>query len=458
VFFPEPRRRAGLSERFIRELEVFTGSKGRPPVFWFFNPLCDAEIARGAPGHTPAEPARRLCGDLGTLLMYLALDTDVCLVPEIPRAAWLKELQDLGFPLPEFRLLGRPGEAPREAKMAGIEPWGWSPEPFERFKAWRDRLIQVDGANGAWSGRVLAHADFAASGLGELFSKVWSARFLREWLAAHPETAPIFGGPEDTGGIFTTWEAAREALARALRAGRTLVAKAPFGTSGAQNKRVLRESELDSPLGGWIRNTIETQGAIVLEPWLEKQADLSMQIEISARTTRIVGIRHFLNGSRNEYRGTYLDAKLRSLTPDALRFLHGAPSPLETWQRLAEDLGAALRAKGYEGPAGIDGLIHRQGETLRLKPLVELNPRWTMGRVAIALEAQVVPGTPAAWAFLTASAETRELARRFPPRAEPSGGGRRIAEGVVFTTDPERAREVMTALVVGPRPLESIFG
>lgn len=460
VFCGDPRREAGLSERFIRELGVFGGSRGRPPVFWIYNPLCDAEIARDRPGYTPAAPVRRLGLDLECLPAYLALDTDVVLVDELPRTAWLEEMRALGFRMPEFRLK-EPRALPRETKISGLEPWGWSPDPFARFQTWRERLIPADGANGGWCRDLLAHESFASTGLGEIFSKAWSAKFLHGWLERHPEAHAALGSPETAGEVYTSWSAARDRLRRSFADGRRLVAKAPWGTSGTQNKRVLEESELESTLGGWIRRTIEAQGAIVLEPWLDNRADLSMQIEIGQTKTRVIGIRRFVNGPRLEYRGTYLDAGLKTLPTEILRFLHAAPSPLERWRDLARDLGEALRERGYRGPAGIDALVWRDADRLLLKPLVELNPRWTMGRVALALEESLAPGVPGIWAFVPVrelparglpadpAEAARALRERHPVRLQAAGSSTRIAEGVVLTTDPERAREVLTVLAAG---------
>lgn len=459
-FAAEPRRQAGLSERFIRELEVYGGSKGRPPVFWLYNPLCDAEIVRGKPGFSPPKPVRRLGLDLEPLLMQLASDQDVAFVQELPRADWLKQMRELGFTAPEFRLLGRSGETPRETKLGGLEPWGWSPESFERFRALRDRLTPIDGANGAWAAGFLASSGFSETGLGAFFSKQWSVRFQREWLAAHPEDRQVFGQEADAGIAFTDWERAREALQASFNS-RLLLAKAPWGTSGTQNKRVLEPSELDGSLGGWIRNVIETQGAVILEPWLDKIADLSIQLEISSGGVRLLGARRFYVGSRLEYRGTELDSKLCSLEAESLRFLHSEAAPLERWKTLARAVGQALAQAGYQGPAGIDALLWRDATgTLKLKPLVELNPRWTMGRVALAIESRVLPGRPARWRFVSRrelpagqdfAAWATQMQARHPAHQVHSGGGLRISEGIIATTDPERAREILTVLVVGER-------
>jgi uncharacterized ferritin-like protein (DUF455 family) len=465
-FAAEPRRLAGLSERFISELEIYGGSKGRPPVLWHYNPLCDAEIARGKPGLTPTDPVRRLSEDVEPLLMNLAGNQDVVLTSALPRAEWLKNISRLGFAVPEFRLAGKLREDPRETKLAGIEPWGWSPESFERFRSCADRLIFVEGTNGTWARTQLARADFSEAGLGKFFSKAWSTEFFRRW-AAQGWTEQI----PDIGQVHQTWQSAQVAASdHFARGGGPLLAKAPYGTSGTQNKRLLDASELEGPIGGWIRGVIEAQTGIVIEPWLAKIADLSLQLEVRKNQVELLGIRRFFTGSRLEYRGADLDPRLSSLGADNLRYLHSpqdGASPLERWRELARAVGHALAEDGYEGPAGIDALLHRlPNGALRLKPLVELNPRWTMGRVALAIEAHVLPGVPARWHWIQRrdlpadtpdfAAFARRLEALHPVAQARAGDGMRISEGLVFTTDPERAREVLTVLAVGRAA--SLFG
>lgn len=461
VFCAAARREAGLSERYISEMEVYSGSKGRPPAYWVYNPLCESEIVRGKPGFTGTETVKRLNLDLETVPAFLALETDVVLVHELPRAAWLKSLQLAGVRLPEFRKLQRTGEKFPERHIAGFEPWGWSPDAFEYFKSGASKLIQIAGGNGIWSRSLFNKANFTETLLGRIFSKTWNLDFYRAWLEKHPEDKAVFGPGisfDDTlGKSFLDWKSARAYLEERLSRSEVVLAKAPWGTSGTMNRRVLNVQELDSNLGRWIENTIESQGAIILEPWLEKVADLSMQIEVGEKS-KILGIRQFINGSRQEYRGTLLGPKLRGLTAEQNRFLHSdrnGASAVSRWHEMGMQIGAALQSEGYQGNAGVDALLATSGGLLFLRPVVEVNPRWTMGRVALELEQYVLPGVSAAWIFLPAQdPETRLLAARHPVKRQMQNGKEWISEGVLFTNDPETAREVLTVLVVGSAVLE----
>ena len=188
------RREAGLSERYISEMEVYSGSKGRPPAYWLYNPLCESEIVRGKPGFTGTKKVQNLGLDLEVIPAFLALETDVILARELPRAAWLKSLQATGIRLPEFRKLRPTCEPFPERHIAGFEPWGWSPDSFAHFKSGAPKLIRIAGGNGAWASLLLKKADFTETGLRPLFSKTWSLDFYRDWMEKHPEAAQTVSG------------------------------------------------------------------------------------------------------------------------------------------------------------------------------------------------------------------------------------------------------------------------
>ncbi len=476
-FCAEARRQGGLSETFIHELELYTGSKGRPPVVWIYNPHCDSEIARGRPGFTPTKGARRLAQDLEHIPMFLALDKDLVLVKNRPRSEWIDSLQKNGFKTPEFaENKSKPIlQQIRAPKIGGLEPWGWSPDTFNLFQPLRSHLVEMNGGNSAWCHKIFNCETFPKTGFGKLFSKSWSVQFLQEWLKNHPEMHRFLGHPErhpeghpeTVGSIFVDEGSAIQRITQLLTAGCFAMVKAPYGTAGMQVKPVRTLQELNGPLGGWIKNIISSQGAIIVEHWLDKICDLSIQIEITDDQTHLLEVRQFITGIHNEYRGTYLGRKLSELASNHLRFLH---SVLDPWHLLIRDLGSKLRKEGYRGPAGVDALLWRDKKgDIQMKPLVELNPRWTMGRVALALENHLLPGVNGIWAFLPIrelktynfkNAETfaEYLKSQYPLKRIQAGASLRIESGVVFTNDPSRAQEVLTVMGTLPNPdLENLL-
>lgn len=461
----DARREAGLSETFIRALAFQGGSRGRPRVVWHYNPLCEAEIARGTPGLVPPASRRRVIEDLEHVPMFLADPQDVVLTTRAPRLAWLEELARAGFAVPDF---ARPGTI-ADTKIGGVEPWGWSPDAVRRFAPLAHLLAATPGGNADWAREVLAHD---AREIAPLYSKAWSVRFWSSWLAAHPELAPLFGSAGDAGEVVDDAGAVATRVRCLLAAGRTVMLKAPLGTAGTQSRRIVDVADLTGPGSGWIARRLAEQGELIVEPYLDRTADISMNLELNEAVVRLVGLRRFLIGPRFEYRGTYLGGARSGFTPEELRFLHEAGPcgrPIERLEEVADAVGNALRTAGLHGNAGIDAFLWRAPDgTVRVKAVVEVNPRWTMGRVALEIERQLVQGGQGAWMFVPARslgtdrdtrvARARALAQEHRVERGRSGAAAsRITRGLVWTSDPETAEEILTCLTVGEAATAAIL-
>jgi len=85
-------------------------------------------------------------------------------------------------------------------------------------------------------------------------------------------------------------------------------------------------------------------------------------------------------------------------------------------RRLYDELFALLetelRRADYLGPVGIDAFVYRtpQGEC-RLKPIVEINPRYTMGRLTVELMRRTAPGSCGVFRLVSRTAAQGEGAR-----------------------------------------------
>lgn len=451
VYCADARRAAGFSEKYIQELGLFTGSKGRPPQVWIYNPHCDSEIARGKPGFTPSLGAKKISQDLQILPAFLASNQDLLLVEKRPSSSWLEEIQSCGFKPPVLA----EDHSIRHQKIGGLQPWGWSPDIFETFQDLKSRLVPMSAGNSQWCEKILSCENFTQTGIGPLFSKAWSASFLKNWMQQNPNSQ--LAQTEIVGEAFTSWGE----IVQFVKSHTPLMIKAPYGTSGMQVKKIQSIQELEGPIGGWIKKVLKSQGSMVVESFLNKIFDLSIQMEIDEKSVRLFEARQFQVGSRFEYRGAYLGKKFFGFDPECLRFFY---SILDEWHRFARDLGAELRNQGYQGPAGIDAMIFRRSDqSLGFKPLSELNPRWTMGRVAVELERRLVPGAQAIWLFIPVReilkrgysdihSFVKELKEKHPVQAD-----QWLQSGTVFTNDPSQVQEVLTVLGVLPHPILESF-
>ena len=362
------RRSLGFGEDYIRSLRLFSHSAGRPPNVYVFNPGCEAELARP---DTPAPKAARLRREwLGLLPMFIAGRDDVVLVRSRPPDAHMERLQALGFELPQLVSWPDEKEVLGERIIGELRPWGWSPGIAR----------ELSPLGGSWEGRSRG-----------IHGKSWSSRLLRRWMEEVRE--PWLDRPEDAGRPCMSLEEVREELRRlaGLGHGQAMV-KAEWGTAGRGNARV--RGSLLPEQERWLEKLLAAQGLVVVEPLLDKAADYSVQLWIGpAGKARKEGHHLFFTDARGQYLGHQLGSFAHRLPKGVARFLHGDGHEPGRWRKLLDEsvrrVGTALAREGYRGPAGIDGMIHWRDGSPVVRPVVEVNPRQTMGRIALGLEKRV---------------------------------------------------------------------
>ena len=456
-FNRDGRRRAGLSEEFIDELEIYAHSKGRCPAAHWFNPLCEGQVARGAAGRfTPAKLPRLLAADFGALPMLICAQDDVVLVRRRPSSAFLRKMQRSGFTLPEFTEYGHENAALAKLDIAGrklsdLRPWGWSPDAVRFLEPLFATLPQGSRtAAEAWNDEMRP-----------LYSKAWSADLLRAFLRRRPSDADWLCGEDVVGRPCATLEEVDAWVDEFRAAGFDhLVVKAAYGSSGQNQIRFCGEDRTGQR--NWVRNILAEQGCVVVEPWLEKVLDLSLQLHLDpAGAVKIAGWTRFFTDARGQYRGSFASRMVDGLDAEVRRCLYGNGRERRRLHRLFDDLavhvGPPMRDRGCTGPVGIDMLIYRRGDQLRLKPIVEINPRCTMGLLALHLARRVNSARTAVWIVLSAAdiiaagfadvqAFAGHMEQTYPPTLMPDG--LQLSSGVLCTTDPSQARAFSSFLLV----------
>lgn len=425
----EARQKAGLSEKFIAELRVFNHSRGRPPVVFSFNPACEDEVASGRASYVAPAMLRTITEDLASLMMFVAQSDDVVMVPKKPSTETLSKLGRSGYNMPQFVV-----QAKRELQGRFIdrfEPWGQSP-------AERQRLARVN---------VRSRQANAPTAPAIVFSKSWSS---------HLQTQLT---PEIATQVCTDLPAVIAAIEHFAEQNSRQVIKAPFAASGRSSLHLMG-SRLTASETGWVKRVLEKQGVVIVEPWLCRVADLSVQIMVSTATSesRVVGVTRFLTDARGRYVGHILGRTrgFRAFGPEDQRQIHAQDFAAQLEAKALQVL-EALSKEGYAGPAGIDALLYRETNgALKLRPIVEVNPRYTMGRIALGIGKRVHAAADALWlhmslsrveklGFRSLAAYAAELENRFPLQLKQG----LIAEGFVPTNDPLAAKTVLTAVVAG---------
>jgi len=498
----EGRRAAGLDPVFIAELSVYSQSKGRTPGVFVFNPLAEGRIARGR-SFTPGKHQAQLARDLANLPQFLCRQDDLVLVERRPAVEFLSAIRQAGFALPEFVELGRGdghGATPgmkstrgmaqsktlsrlpptlAERKLGHLRPWAWGPDSMELLEPLFANVTGEDRAAGQRFNEDIA----------QLYSKAWSAALLRKVLArlqTHPpppgDASPLEGRGPGEGWLCTEQEigVAVDTLADALtaiavirrRGHHKIVVKESLGLAG-HNAIRLWEPELLDTQRRWIANAVENRRQLVIEPWLERELDFSVQLEMAPRGLKLCGFTGLINDRKGQFQANWAAPNYdRRIPAGVTGLLQESADVASRLHCLYADIFALVeeefRRADYLGPVGIDAFIYRTPQGgCRLKPVVEINPRYTMGRLTLELMKQTCPGshgvfrlvnrtTARAGGFGDFVAYARSLSERHPLRLEGEPVPK-IREGVLCLNDPAQAQVCLATFQVG-RELDLLIG
>lgn len=451
-FNREGRLKAGFSEDFIGSLELYSHSKGRTPWVGIFNPAAEHCALTRDPTSARRDPATAaLTRDLDLLPVFSLHAEDVVLVRRLPGAAHLKTLRAAGVDLPQFEVLEKDdslaADSPlRSRKLGRLRPWAWSADSAALLRDLLPNAGETAFASVPWDDEIRA-----------LYAKTTAARVARTLAAAQ-------GFPDETWGSAAADETGVAAALKSLAAAGHAMAclKAPFGIAGRGICRAatagLTERELT-----WLRPVFHQQGAVVVEPWLDRVADFSCQYELApGALPRLKGQVHLINDAGGRFLAcATAPAFTRLLPPEAARCLNERGAEALYHQIIPALLATLPSLNRLHGSLGIDAFLYRDtAGTVKLRPLVEINPRTTMGRVALDLRRFVDPSKTATFRILHRRALAAQghgspadyagmLRQTDPPVMAETSSGCRIAGGSLVLNDAAQAGAFLAVLTVG---------
>ncbi|HEY5040932.1 MAG TPA: DUF455 family protein [Verrucomicrobiae bacterium] len=475
----EGRRAAGFDPQFIAQINVYSQSKGRTPSVFEFNPFAEGRIAEGKT-FNPTKPQAQLARDLENLPQFLCRQDDIVLVNQKPSVEFLSGIKQAGFPLPEFVEMKNAGDL-KTRKLGSLRPWAWGPDSFELLKP---LFTSVTGERRADEKRF-------NPGIAQLYSKTWSADFLRKIIsggsrgneAQTSNRQSAIGNRQFSQSLLTSaatnnWlcteneigvavNSPAEALAAIVkirtRGHHKIVIKEAFGVAGSNALRLF-EPEILPAQRRWLENAFASRRELVVEPWLERQMDFSIQLEMAANGLKLCGYTGLLNDARGQFVANFAEPHHHKRIPAKIVSLFREPADisrrlLDFYGEVFTRLAAELRAVDFTGPIGIDAFVYREmNGAVKLKPIVEINPRYTMGRVLVELMRQTCQGSSGLFRLVNRAAlraggfenfpdYARSLAEKFPLKLEGEPVPR-IREGVLCLNDPATAQACLAVFQV----------
>jgi uncharacterized ferritin-like protein (DUF455 family) len=416
-FNRQGREAAGLPGDFIDQLAVFGHSRGRSPDVYRFDPLAEEHCRTG--GARSSKSVMAMAADLSTLPAFLASADDVVVVPVVPSTALRSKWAEAGLPVPEFVAGMQPdalaGLADR--KVRNYRPWAWSPAE----DAWAESLGKEPGERSEVFAKVASKAfDLALRDLVDCSVPDFHAgRVLRQ----PEELAKVLGEFADSG------------IDRAI-------VKPAYGAAGRDNL-VVSTTGNDASLHG--------KGPWVAEPWYDFMVTGSTQLEVETERVRVLGDTVMLTRGDGNYAGTITGDLAAAMPEAAKRVAFGDGAGMQLVHEVARMVGVQLRKAGYLGPAGIDwGILRTSRDEMHMHPLIEVNPRFTVGRVALALRKRTLSSRTGVLALVSAARLEALLTNGMV--VENRTGKALMAGGVLPLTDAETARRLGAVWVVAESP------
>lgn len=291
-----------------------------------------------------ARPARlerpRLVRQVDELSVQALLGTvpgDAAMVRRSVPDAFLDHLTRCGLTRPDLLMERRP------APGSIFRPFGWSDEAMELNRAHDTPTPHPNRA-------VIRRANSRSFGL-ELESSL---------------------SGDDVVGQLVDGREPLESILGQVASGTEWVIKGEHGNAGLANRRV-RAGHLTASDRRFVDGLLAEDDRIVVEPWRDREVDWCMVFDVPFER----------DGWRvHETRCTADGALVGALFEPRPSFSREQSDYRDRLVRIAEAVASRLATIGYFGPACVDAFSWRDGATMRLRPLVDLNARRSMSEPA----------------------------------------------------------------------------
>jgi hypothetical protein len=183
--------------------------------------------------------------------------------------------------------------------------------------------------------------------------------------------------------------------------GRRFVIKPRLSTSGRHRViATLTDDGIEPPIADAAWRLFAARGGCIVEPWLARLQDLSLQMIVQKDAVKLLGTTAQLVTRSGQILGN------RGILDGTGALRAGCDAAIEAQLfAAATRLGGAAARRGFFGVAGVDAFTFRGPDGAPvLRPVVEMNARFTTGTVALGLVRRLVAAGRAkpggAWALV----------------------------------------------------------
>ncbi|WP_437190964.1 hypothetical protein [Planctomicrobium sp. SH527] len=295
-------------------------------------------------GFSPSRSIARFEAELGCIWLAMTNPDDeilsACPFPD----DYLNTMKSLGCRLP--RIVSP--DALQDSQATEIVPWGWTPA-VRKLAQRLDIAIQAPPQEIVWqvNSRIFSH---------EISTELQCALPGEAIVTSLPELMPVIQKNYQQSGGWVLKPNLGQAGRGQIRGNSPFLTEGQFGT---------------------VLHMLSRGGSVVVEPLLRRHFEVGCQWEITppdetgASQINLLGMTRLLTDEQGRYRGNCLIG---------VEINQAARENILSVQRSAVE---RIAETGYFGPVGIDAMLYWNEENLAVRPVQDINARWTMGRMTL---------------------------------------------------------------------------
>lgn len=346
------------------------------PKIFIYNPTCEMAIANGTVSFMPNKTLTKFKQNLDVLPLFFAGKNDTVLVHQMPDQKFLELLKNAGVSVPNFKqlTLALTDSAFIRMPKDSLQPWGWSPRMHHIFKPFKKSCSNnfLNQPNAFWKEE---HRD--------LYSRKKALEIVKK--AIKHSNSSLFIDLDQTAQICSSVSEVENLMHK----WKQIVIKSPLSSAG-RGLQILRQTTLNESIIQSIKGVIASQSYVMVEPFLNKKFDFSLQYYCDGKgKLNYLGLGFFETNSKGQYLSNYLGQ-----IPSEIEAFLNENHISELQSCMSKILTTSDIATNYTGYFGVDCmLVLDRDEQLKIHPCLEINLRYNMSTLALFLNKKIHPDT-----------------------------------------------------------------
>ncbi|HEY9510155.1 MAG TPA: DUF455 family protein, partial [Verrucomicrobiae bacterium] len=202
-------------------------------------------------------------------------------------------------------------------KLGRLRPWAWGPDSLQLLAPLLPNVTaELRSAEQRFNEQI-----------ARLYSKAWSAEFLGKILSSSKLQIPTSNSAktrdwlctmDEVGIAVKSIDAALETISAIRQRGHhKIVVKEALGLAGSNAMRLF-EPELLESHRRWMTNALANGSELVIEPWLERELDFSVQLEMTSDGLKLRGYTGLLNDAKGQFQANWAESHHHKRIPAAV--------------------------------------------------------------------------------------------------------------------------------------------